>query len=84
MRQQINVLRRTAPKRLSLSVFDRLVFIGLYRLLPNICDAPAVVKPDTIVRWHSADFPKHSPGTNPRRVRRRRNSDSDAFVSRDQ
>jgi hypothetical protein len=28
--QQINVLRRTAPKRLSFSVFDHLVFVGLY------------------------------------------------------
>jgi hypothetical protein len=41
MRQQLNVLRRTAPKRLSFSVFDRLVFAGLYRLFPKICDAPA-------------------------------------------
>ena len=32
LRQQINVLRRTAPKRLSFSVFDHLVFVGLYRL----------------------------------------------------
>ena len=36
LRQQINVLRRTAPKRLSFSVFDRLVFVGLYRLFPKI------------------------------------------------
>src|ERR1700726_4868402 len=46
LRQQINVLRRTAPKRLSFSVFDRLIFAGLYRLFPNICDALAIVKPD--------------------------------------
>src|ERR1700681_4631672 len=50
LRQQINVLRRTAPKRLSFSVFDHLVFAGLYRLFPKICDALAIVKPDTIVR----------------------------------
>ena len=49
MRQQINVLRRTAPKRLSFRVFDRLVFVGLYRLFPKICDALAIVKPDTII-----------------------------------
>src|SRR5882757_9180642 len=36
LRQQINVLRRTAPKRLSFSVFDRLVFVGLYRLFPKM------------------------------------------------
>src|ERR1700730_13150214 len=42
--------------RLSFSVFDRLVFVDLYRLFPKICDALAIVKPDTIVRWHRADF----------------------------
>jgi len=42
LRQQINVLRRTGPKRLSFSVFDRLVFVGLYRLFPKICDALAI------------------------------------------
>jgi transposase InsO family protein len=56
LRQQINVLRRTAPKRLSFSVFDGLVFVGLYRLFPKICNALAIVKPDTIVRWHRAGF----------------------------
>src|ERR1700724_3211833 len=54
LRQQINVLRRTAPKRLSFSVFDRLVFVCLFRLFPKICDALAIVKPDPIVRWHRA------------------------------
>jgi transposase InsO family protein len=56
LRQQINVLRRTAPKRVSFRVFDRLVFVGLYRLFPNICNTLAIVKPDTIVRWHRAGF----------------------------
>jgi hypothetical protein len=56
LRRQINVLRRTAPKRLSFSVFDRLVFVGLYRLFAKICDALAIVKPDTIVGWHRAGF----------------------------
>ena len=56
LRQQINVLRRTAPRKLSFSVFDRLVFVGLYRLFPEICEALAIVKPDTIVRWHRAGF----------------------------
>ena len=30
LRQQINVLRRTAPKKQSFSVIDRLVFVCLY------------------------------------------------------
>jgi len=53
LRQQINVLRRTAPKKLSFSAIDRLIFVGLYRLFPNARDALAIVKPDTIVRWHA-------------------------------
>ena len=56
LRQQINVLRRAAPKKLSFSAIDRLIFVGLYRLFPRVCDALAIVKPDTIVRWHRAGF----------------------------
>ena len=56
LRQQINVLRRTAPKKLSFCAVDRMIFVGLYRLLPKICDALAIVKPDTLVRWHRAGF----------------------------
>jgi hypothetical protein len=39
LRQQINVLRRTAPKKLSFCAVDRMIFVGLYRLFPKICDA---------------------------------------------
>jgi len=56
LRQQINVLRRTAPKKLSFCAVDRMIFVGLYRLFPKICDALAIVKPDTVVRWHRAGF----------------------------
>ena len=56
LRQQINILRRTAPKKFVFSAIDRLIFVGLYRLFPKICDALAIVKPDTIVRWHRAGF----------------------------
>ena len=56
VRQQINVLRRAAPKKLSFSTIDRLIFVGLYRLFPGVCGALAIVKPDTIVRWHRAGF----------------------------
>src|SRR5258706_6135484 len=56
LRQQINVLRRAAPRRQSFGIFDRLIFAGLYRLFPKACDALAIVKPDTIIRWHRAGF----------------------------
>src|SRR5258708_1900396 len=56
LRQQINVLRRAVPGRQSFGIFDRLIFVGLYRLFPKACDALAIVKPDTIIRWHRAGF----------------------------
>lgn len=56
LRHQINVLRRGAPKKLSFNGIDRLIFVALYRLFPRVCDALAIVKPDTIVRWHRAGF----------------------------
>jgi hypothetical protein len=56
LRQQVKVLRRTAPKRLLLSSIDRLIFVGLYRLFPDVRGALAIVKPDTVIRWHRAGF----------------------------
>ena len=56
LRQQIIVLRRTAPKRLSLSGFDRLIFVSLCQLFPEVRSALAIVSPETVVRWHRAGF----------------------------
>src|SRR5271165_7106510 len=56
MRQQIIVLRRTAPKRLSFNALNRLIFVGLHRLSPDTRHALAVVRPETIIRWHRAGF----------------------------
>src|SRR5258708_3710581 len=52
LRQQINVLRRTAPKKQTFSSIDRLIFVCLYRL--GVRDALAIVKPETVVKWHRA------------------------------
>src|SRR5277367_3112946 len=56
LRQQIKVLRRTAPKKQTFSAIDRLIFVCLYRLLPGVRDALAIVKPETVVKWHRAGF----------------------------
>ena len=48
LRQQINVLRRKPPKRYAFRNFDRLVFVGLYRLAPGIVDVLAIVGPGTV------------------------------------
>jgi transposase InsO family protein len=52
----LNVLRRSAAKRPPLTWFDRLIFVGLYRLVPAVLEAVAIVRPETIVRWHRAGF----------------------------
>ena len=49
LRQQINVLRRTAPKKQTFSSIDRFIFVCLYRLRPGVRDALAIVKPETVV-----------------------------------
>src|SRR5271165_7246013 len=56
LRQQIIVLRRTAPKRLSFNALDRLIFVGLLRLFPDTRHALAIVRPATVIRWHRAGF----------------------------
>jgi hypothetical protein len=56
LRQQINVLRRTAPNKQTFSSIDRLIFVCLYWLLPGFGDALVIVKPETVVKWHRAGF----------------------------
>jgi hypothetical protein len=56
LRQQLIVLRHTAPKRIRLRALDRLLFVLLYRLWPGVLDSVAVIRPDTIVRWHRRGF----------------------------
>jgi hypothetical protein len=52
----LNVLRRNSPQRITPSGIDRLVFAGLYALVPSVLDALQIVKPDTVIRWHRAGF----------------------------
>ena len=56
LRQQINVLRRTRPKRPPFISIDRLILGGVCRLFPKMYDALAIVRPDTVIRWHRAGF----------------------------
>ncbi len=56
LRHQLNVLRRKAPERVAFSSVDRLVFAGLYRLVPGVLDALKILKPETVIRWHRAGF----------------------------
>ena len=56
LRQQINVLRRRMPKRPDLNNTDRILFVWLYRWFPCVLGAVAIVRPETIIRWHRAGF----------------------------
>ena len=56
LRQQIIVLRRGKPTRLRFMATDKLVLGWVCRLFPNARDALAVVRPETVTRWHRAGF----------------------------
>src|ERR1035437_2279297 len=56
LRHQINILRRHAPKRQTFSAIDRLIFAGLYRLAPTVLNVLAIVKPETVIKWHRTGF----------------------------
>jgi hypothetical protein len=57
LRQQINVLRRANPKRLRFVSIDRLILGGVCRLFPKMYGALAIVRPETVIRFH--DRPQH-------------------------
>src|SRR5258705_12243207 len=54
LRHQLNIQRRHL--RLAFSAMDRLIFVGLYRLVPNTIKALTIVKQDTVIRWHRTGF----------------------------
>ncbi|HEY2530207.1 MAG TPA: hypothetical protein VGJ20_20105 [Xanthobacteraceae bacterium] len=56
LRHQVNIQRRDRPNRLAIAAKDRLIFVGLYRLVRDTINALTIVKPDTVFRWHRAGF----------------------------
>jgi hypothetical protein len=56
LRHQLNTLQRKSAERAVFKSIDRLVFAGLYRLVPGILDAVKTLKPETVIRWHRAGF----------------------------
>jgi hypothetical protein len=56
LRHQLNILHRRAPGRTRLSNSDRLLFVWLHRLCPNVVDAVVVIRPETLIRWHRLGF----------------------------
>ena len=56
LRHQLNVLRRNSAKRPAFTNIDRLVFAGLYGLVPRVVNALVIVEPETVIGWHRAGF----------------------------
>jgi len=50
------VLRRQRPGQLRLFSTDRLLWVWLYRVWPQVLNAMALVKPATVVQWHRKGF----------------------------
>jgi hypothetical protein len=56
LRHQVTVLRRQRPGRLRLLSADRLLWVWLYRIWPQVLNAMVLVKPATVVHWHRKGF----------------------------
>src|SRR5690349_3218168 len=56
LRQQLTVLRRSAPKRLKLTAADRLFWIWLRRVWSDWKSALMIVKAETVIAWHRKGF----------------------------
>lgn len=56
LRQQLGVLRRSAPQRLKLTPADRIFWVWLRRVWGDWRSALVIVKPETVVAWHRKGF----------------------------
>ena len=56
LRHQLIVLRRRLHGRVRLTNHDRWFLIRLYRWFPSILQVLAIIRPETLVRWHRAGF----------------------------
>ena len=56
LRHQVTVLRRQRPSQPRLFAADRLLWVWLYRLWPQVLDAMVLVKPATVIDWHRKGF----------------------------
>jgi hypothetical protein len=56
LRQQLVVLRRSAPKRLKLTTADRIFWVWLRRVWADWRSSLIIIKPDMVVAWHRKGF----------------------------
>jgi hypothetical protein len=56
LRQQLAVLRRSAPKRLKLTPADRIFWVGWRRVWSDWKSARMILNAETVVAWHCKGF----------------------------
>ncbi len=56
LRRQLIILRRRPRGRVRLTNHDRWFFIQLYRWFAAILKVLTIIRPETLVRWHTAGF----------------------------
>src|SRR5499433_531239 len=56
LRHQVTVLRRQRPGRPRLFSTDRLLWVWLYRIWPQVLNTMVLVKPATVIQWHRKGF----------------------------
>src|SRR4051794_16090607 len=56
LRQQLTVLRRSAPKRLRLTPADRIFWVWLRRVWGDWKSVLMIVKAETVIAWASQGF----------------------------
>jgi hypothetical protein len=59
LRHQLTVLHRKLRGRVRLTNYDRLLLVQLYRWFPSVLTAIAIIRPETLVRWHRAGFRRY-------------------------
>src|SRR4051812_33068609 len=61
LRHQLAVLQRKVCGRVYLTNGDRLFLVQLYRWFPSVLKSITIIRPETLVRWHRAEFRRYRP-----------------------
>ena len=56
LRHQLEILKRSAPKRTRFTNTDRLIFTWLFRLWPKAAQSIRIIHPKILIRWHREGF----------------------------
>src|SRR5467141_967301 len=59
LRHQLIVVQRRVRGRIQITNGDRLFLVMLYRWFPSVLKTIAIIRPETLVRWHRAGFRRY-------------------------